>query len=171
MARARRERRFHRGRRELLTQGAVVVAGEFGEIVADAVGIGQPQRAHLPRRRQRPIDLRAATLQYEYGGGGWVSYAYGIHGGYTIANNVVIEINASPSRLDMDWRWIDYALEKGVLLSVNPDAHSFDDFNCIKYGVLVSQKGGLTKALNVSSMNQKEFETFLQQRKSLKGIG
>lgn len=37
------------------------------------------------------IDLRAATLQYEYGGGGWVSYATGIHGGFVIANGVTIE--------------------------------------------------------------------------------
>jgi hypothetical protein len=42
------------------------------------------------------IDLRAATLQYEVGGGGWVSYAYGIYGGFTIANGVTIE-NASSS--------------------------------------------------------------------------
>jgi serralysin len=41
--------------------------------------------------RNANIDLRAATLQYEYGGGGWVSYAYGIFGGFTIANSVVIE--------------------------------------------------------------------------------
>ena len=86
-------------------------------------------------------------------------------------NSVVIEINAHPSRLDMDWRWIDYALEKGVMLSVNPDAHSFDDFNVIKYGVLVAQKGGLIKAHNLSSKSQKEFETFLQNLKKLKGIG
>jgi Ca2+-binding RTX toxin-like protein len=37
------------------------------------------------------IDLRAATLQYEWGGGGWVSYAWGLYGGFTIANGVTIE--------------------------------------------------------------------------------
>ena len=37
------------------------------------------------------IDLRPATLQYEEGGGGWISYAFGIHGGFTIANGVTIE--------------------------------------------------------------------------------
>jgi serralysin len=37
------------------------------------------------------IDLRPATLKYEYGGGGWVSYATGVYGGYTIANGVTIE--------------------------------------------------------------------------------
>jgi Ca2+-binding RTX toxin-like protein len=41
--------------------------------------------------RNTNIDLRAATLQYEYGGGGWMSYATGIYGGFTIANSVVIE--------------------------------------------------------------------------------
>ncbi len=87
------------------------------------------------------------------------------------ANNVVIEINAHPARLDMDWRWIDYALQKGVMLSINPDAHSFDDMHLIKYGVLVAQKGGLTPAQNLSSMSQKEFETFLKNQRQLKGIG
>ena len=86
------------------------------------------------------------------------------------ANQVIIEINANPARLDMDWRWIDYVLEKGVMLSINPDAHSFDDMHLIKYGVLVAQKGGLTKEQNLSSMSQKEFERFLQDRKQLKGI-
>jgi Ca2+-binding RTX toxin-like protein len=41
--------------------------------------------------REANIDLRPATLQYETGGGGWVSYAYGIYGGFTIADGVVIE--------------------------------------------------------------------------------
>ncbi|HEY0414025.1 MAG TPA: M10 family metallopeptidase C-terminal domain-containing protein, partial [Allosphingosinicella sp.] len=46
------------------------------------------------------IDLRPATLKYEYGGGGWISYAYGIYGGYTIANGVVIENATSGSGND-----------------------------------------------------------------------
>lgn len=81
-------------------------------------------------------------------------------------HNVVIEINASPSRLDMDWRWIPYALERGVLLSIDPDAHALDEFHNIKYGVLVAQKGGLPTARNLSSFSLKEFEAFLEKRKS-----
>lgn len=80
-------------------------------------------------------------------------------------HNVVIEINASPSRLDMDWRWIDYALEKGVMLSIDPDAHTIEEFPNIKYGVLVGQKGGLTPQQNLSSFSLKEFEYFLENRK------
>lgn len=80
-------------------------------------------------------------------------------------NKVAIEINAHPRRLDMDWIWIDYAIEMGVLLSINPDAHSLDGFDDVKYGVLAAQKGGLTKEHNLSSYNLKEFEEFLKSKK------
>jgi len=70
------------------------------------------------------------------------------------ANNVVIEINANPLRLDLDWRWHRYALEKGVLLSVNPDAHRTEGFHDMRYGILVARKGGLSadKCLNAFSL-------------------
>ncbi|MFL5739261.1 MAG: helix-hairpin-helix domain-containing protein [Flavisolibacter sp.] len=84
-------------------------------------------------------------------------------------HHVVIEINASPSRLDIDWRWIDYAMEKGLMLSINPDAHTVDEFHNIKYGVLVAQKGGLPSKRNLSSLSLGEFEDFLQKTKKLKG--
>ncbi len=77
------------------------------------------------------------------------------------ANNVVIEINANPRRLDMRWQWISYALSKNVLLSINPDAHSIPEFENTKYGVLVAQKGMLTAKNNLSSFSLKEFEEFL----------
>src|SRR5690606_26504749 len=59
------------------------------------------------------------------------------------ANQVVIEINANPLRLDLDWRWQRYALEKGVLLSINPDAHRMEGLADMQYGVHVARKGGL----------------------------
>jgi DNA polymerase (family 10) len=86
------------------------------------------------------------------------------------ANNVVIEINASPQRLDMDWRWIDYALQKGALLSIDPDAHTTEDYRWLKYGVLVAQKGGLTKEENLSSRSLAEFEAFVQQQKQKRPV-
>jgi DNA polymerase (family 10) len=81
------------------------------------------------------------------------------------AHQVVIEINANPMRLDMDWRYIAQALKKGVMLSVNPDAHTHDDYRYIKHGVLVAQKGGLAKAQNLSSLPLAGFEQFVQQQK------
>jgi DNA polymerase (family 10) len=81
------------------------------------------------------------------------------------AHQVVIEINANPMRLDIDWRYIAQALEKGVMLSVNPDAHTHGDYRYIKHGVLVAQKGGLTKEQNLSSLSLTGFERFVQQQK------
>lgn len=81
------------------------------------------------------------------------------------ANNVVIELNAHPSRLDIDWRHIEYALEKNVLISINPDAHKTEGFNDIRYGILVAQKALLTKEQNLSSFALHEFEAFLRNRK------
>ena len=80
------------------------------------------------------------------------------------ANNVVIELNAHPRRLDIDWRWIKYALDKNVLISINPDAHSIEGFDDCKYGVLVAQKSGLTKQQNLSSFSLQEFEKFLVEQ-------
>jgi DNA polymerase (family 10) len=81
------------------------------------------------------------------------------------ANKVVLEINAHPRRLDMDWKYIDYAIEKGVMLSIDPDAHALEGFDDVKYGVLAAQKGGLTRKSNLSSLGLKDFESFLAQKK------
>lgn len=82
------------------------------------------------------------------------------------ANQVVIELNANPRRLDIDWRFIDYALEKDVLISINPDAHNLHGLYDIHYGVLSAQKSGLTASQNLSSFSLAQFEMFLQQQKT-----
>ncbi|MCW3113916.1 MAG: polymerase/3-5 exonuclease PolX [Segetibacter sp.] len=82
------------------------------------------------------------------------------------AHNVVIELNAHSRRLDMDWRHIPKALEKGVLISIDPDAHAVDAFSDIRYGVLAAQKGGLTAKNNLSSFTLPEFEAFLEKQKT-----
>ena len=56
----------------------------------------------------------------------------------------IIEINASPYRLDMDWRWIKKAKALGCKFSLNPDAHHIDGFADLKYGVMMARKAGLT---------------------------
>jgi DNA polymerase (family 10) len=86
------------------------------------------------------------------------------------ANHVVIELNANPNRLDMDWRYIKYALDKNVLISIDPDAHSINGINDIKYGVLSAQKALLRKENNLSSFSLADFQKFTDERKRLKGI-
>lgn len=79
-------------------------------------------------------------------------------------NHVVIELNANPRRLDMDWRHIDYCIENNVRISIDPDAHSTSAFNDIKYGVLTAQKAGITKEQNLSSYSLVQFESFLKKQ-------
>jgi DNA polymerase (family 10) len=80
------------------------------------------------------------------------------------ANNVVIEINANPLRLDLDWRWHRYALEKGVLLSINPDAHRKEGFHDMHYGVLIGRKGGLTTKQCLNSYSLSEITALFEGR-------
>ena len=72
--------------------------------------------------------------------------------------------------VDIDWRHIDLALEKGVMISIDPDAHSIEGFSDTRYGVLAAQKAMVTKEQNLSSMGLAQFENFIQERKAVKGI-
>lgn len=76
------------------------------------------------------------------------------------ANNVVLELNANPYRLDLDWTWIPYAIEKGVKVSINPDAHSKEGIQHIHYGVLAARKGGLTKEHCFNQLSLAAFEAY-----------
>jgi DNA polymerase (family X) len=82
------------------------------------------------------------------------------------ANNVIIEINSNPWRLDLDWRHVQYALEKGVMLSINPDAHHTSGYDDMKYGVLVGRKGGLTKEMTFNAKSADEVEAYFNKRKA-----
>lgn len=84
------------------------------------------------------------------------------------ANQVVIELNANPSRLDIDWRQIGYALDKNVLISINPDAHHVDGIADTRYGVLVAQKAMVTTTQNLSSFTLEAFTSFIEKTKAKK---
>ncbi len=81
------------------------------------------------------------------------------------ANRVIMEINASPYRLDLDWRWIPYCLEKGVMLSINPDAHKIEGFLDMHYGVAVARKAGLTKDMTFNAMSLEKIQEYLKMKK------
>jgi DNA polymerase (family 10) len=61
------------------------------------------------------------------------------------ANGTIIEINANPHRLDLDWRWWPEAKRLGVLTSINPDAHSIEGLQSLWFGIAMARKGWLTK--------------------------
>lgn len=79
------------------------------------------------------------------------------------ANGVSIELNANPYRLDLDWTWIPYALEKEVKIAINPDAHSLEGIHDIHYGVLSARKGGLDAKNCVNTMSVAEFAKFIEK--------
>jgi DNA polymerase (family 10) len=82
------------------------------------------------------------------------------------ANAVVIELNAHPYRLDIDWRWIPYCLEKGVKISINPDAHEKQGYHDMYYGTCVARKGMLTKEMCFNALSLSELESYLKSIKS-----
>ncbi len=81
-------------------------------------------------------------------------------------HGVMIEINSNPWRLDIDWRWVSYALQKGMMLSINPDAHEVDGLSDMRYGVISGRKGGLTKAMTFNAKPLAEVKHYLAERKS-----
>lgn len=80
-----------------------------------------------------------------------------------VANGVAFEINANPRRLDMDWRHLRNAAEKGVRFVIGPDAHSIAGLHNVQYGVGTARKGALTPE---HILNCLPVEKFLQWRKS-----
>jgi len=81
------------------------------------------------------------------------------------ANKVCIELNASPYRLDIDWKWIPYAIKRGVLIAINPDAHSLAGISDINWGVEAARKGGLKKSDCLNTFSSKAFEEYLKINK------
>ncbi|MDR3625286.1 MAG: PHP domain-containing protein [Ignavibacteriaceae bacterium] len=79
-------------------------------------------------------------------------------------NNVAIEINANPHRLDLDWRRIYYAREKGCMFSINPDAHSVEDISYIKYGIITARKGGVKYSEVINCFALDNFKKFLNRK-------
>ncbi len=77
------------------------------------------------------------------------------------ANGVIMELNAHPYRLDIDWTWIPYCMEKGVKISINPDAHKKNGFQDMHFGVAVARKGLLTKNFCFNAMSLEEMNKYL----------
>ncbi|MGI4884346.1 MAG: helix-hairpin-helix domain-containing protein [Janthinobacterium lividum] len=109
--------------------------------------LGHPTGRLLLRRQGYPIDYKAvidACAQHR----------------------VIIEINANPWRLDLDWRWVRYALDQGVQLSINPDAHHTDGYADTRYGVLMGRKGMLTKEMTFNTKSVDEAAAYFAARKA-----
>ncbi len=82
-------------------------------------------------------------------------------------HNVSVELNANPYRLDLDWRWIHAATERGILISINPDAHATEQLAYTRWGVSVARKGYLTADMCLNALSLNAFTEWLQTRNSV----
>jgi DNA polymerase (family X) len=82
------------------------------------------------------------------------------------ANKVCIEINSNPWRLDLDWTHVRKAVDKGVIVAINPDAHEIDGIQDMQYGVRVAQKCGLYPEQILNCWEKEEVESFFVASKS-----
>ncbi|GAB5534756.1 MAG: helix-hairpin-helix domain-containing protein [Rubricoccaceae bacterium] len=108
--------------------------------------LGHPTGRLLLRRKGYPIDAEA------------VLDACAEH-------DVAVELNANPWRLDLDWTFLRAATERGVLVSINPDAHAIDGLDDTRWGVASAQKGGLTAAQSLTSKSAHELADWLADRR------
>ncbi|MDQ3049519.1 MAG: helix-hairpin-helix domain-containing protein [Bacteroidota bacterium] len=81
--------------------------------------------------------------------------------------NVVIELNAHPYRLDIDWRWIRYAISKNVMIAVNPDAHHTGGLHDMYYGICAGRKGLLTKNMTFNTLSATEIAAWFSGKKAM----
>ncbi len=81
------------------------------------------------------------------------------------ATGTIIELNANPRRLDMDWRWWPLAKSKGVRCSINPDAHSINGLQDLVFGVRMARKGWLTRSDVINCLSTCDVKTVLAAKR------
>jgi DNA polymerase (family 10) len=86
------------------------------------------------------------------------------------ATGTVIELNANPRRLDMDWRWWPRAREKGVRCAINPDAHTTASIQNLYYGIGIARKGWLTRSDVVNTLPLGKIEAELARKRRTAGV-
>jgi DNA polymerase (family 10) len=79
---------------------------------------------------------------------------------------VMIEINGNPNRLDIDWRHVKRALDRGVVFSIHPDAHSIGEYNALVTGTWVARKAGLSPKYIFNTRSVEEVAEYLERRRS-----
>lgn len=104
--------------------------------------LGHPTNRLLLGRDSSPLDLETIL---------W----------FALENKVILELNASPARLDLDWRYLKKAKDSGLLVSINPDAHRLESFQDTTHGVAVARKGWLEKKDVFNTRTRSEIEDYL----------
>ena len=146
---------------DLLSQFEVIVASVHSQLTMDE------EKAH--KRLIKAIEHpRTRILGHPTGRLLLMRPGYSINHQYILdaclQNKVVVELNAHPYRLDIDWRWIDYYVSKGGIISINPDAHHKDGYLDMRYGVNVARKAYLTPEFCLNAKDLIAFDTWVKNK-------
>jgi len=79
---------------------------------------------------------------------------------------VMIEVNGNPRRLDIDWRLVGRAYDRGVRFSIHPDAHSIQEYNALITGTWVARKAGLSPREIFNTKPVDEVAEYLKGRRA-----
>jgi DNA polymerase (family 10) len=107
--------------------------------------IGHPTGREIPDREGADLDMEAIFKAAAKSG-------------------VALEINASPYRLDLDDMHARRAKELGVLITINTDAHSEEDYDMLQYGVAIARRAGLTKDDVINTWSADKLLKWLKKR-------
>jgi len=83
------------------------------------------------------------------------------------AHGVCIEINADPSRLDLDWRYLHRARDKGIKIPIDPDAHTIAGLDKMRFGIGIARKGWLRASDVLNTMTTSQLLDFFRERRKL----
>jgi DNA polymerase (family 10) len=108
--------------------------------------IGHPTGRQLLRREPFAVDLDAIMDRAAEAG-------------------IAIELNTDPNRLDLDWRFLRAAVERGVTIEIGPDAHSPDELGFVEFGVQIARKGWLEAGAVLNTRNAEEVLAFASARR------
>jgi DNA polymerase (family X) len=82
---------------------------------------------------------------------------------------VAVELNGDPHRLDLDWRFVRFATERGVRIPITTDAHSPAGLGNLRYGVSMARKGWLTAEQCLNTLDTEHLLAFFREQRARKG--
>lgn len=77
---------------------------------------------------------------------------------------IIIEFNANPFRMDLDWRWCQQAKALGVSIAINPDAHTVEELDLTRLSIPVARKGWLEKGDVFNTKTTAEIEAYFSRK-------
>jgi DNA polymerase (family 10) len=114
--------------------------------------VGHPTGRQLLRREPFAVDLDAIIARAAEAG-------------------IALELNTDPNRLDLDWRYLQTAVEQGVTIEIGPDAHSPDELGFVEFGMQIARKGWLEAGAVLNTRNADDVFAFAKARRNPNASG